>query len=127
VVPPPSTWPVRKDTPVTAVTPGEVLLGEGACPGVATGVARVINSPVDATDLEPGEILVAPETDPGWTPLFVSSSAIVVNVGSRLSHAAIVSRELGVPCVVAVKDATRRIADGMRLTVDGAAGTVTVH
>jgi phosphohistidine swiveling domain-containing protein len=126
-VPPPSTWPVRKESPVTAAVPGEVLLGEGACPGTATGVARVINSPVDATDLQPGEILVAPETDPGWTPLFVSSSAIVVNVGSRLSHAAIVSRELGVPCVVAVDDATRRIADGTRLTVDGTAGTVTVH
>ena len=62
-IPPVSGWPLRTESSVTRVLPGDVLLGEGACPGVATGVARVINHPAEATELEPGEILVAPETD----------------------------------------------------------------
>lgn len=70
---------------------------------------------------------MAPVTDPGWTPLFTSDEAVVVNVGSPLSHAAIVSRELGIPAVLAVEQATKRIKDGTLITVDGTAGTVTVH
>ncbi|MFN2537847.1 MAG: PEP-utilizing enzyme [Mycobacteriales bacterium] len=68
-----------------------------------------------------------PITDPGWTPLFTSAEAVVVNVGSTLSHAAIVSRELGIPCVLGVPHATKRIQDGAKLTVDGTTGLVTVH
>ena len=74
----------------------------------------------------PGDILVAPLTDPAWTPLFLPAAAVVVNVGALMSHAVIVSRELGIPCVVAVDGATERIADGAMLEVDGTAGTVTV-
>ena len=82
--------------------------------------------PADALDLEPGEVLVAPITDPAWTPLFLPSAAVVVDVGALMSHAVIVSRELGIPCVVSVDGATRRIPDGALVEVDGTAGTVTV-
>lgn len=125
-VPPVETWPKRADAALSVASPGDVLTGLSACAGTATGRARVILDPEDATDLEPGEILVAPWTDPGWTPIFTSAAAVVVNVGSSMSHAAIVSRELGIPCVLAVRDATKLIQDGTLLTVDGAAGTVTV-
>lgn len=71
-------------------------------------------------------MLVAPITDPAWTPLFLPSAAVVVDVGALMSHAVIVSRELGIPCVVSVDGATRRIPDGALVEVDGTAGTVTV-
>ncbi|MCD2191917.1 hypothetical protein LQ327_00745 [Actinomycetospora endophytica] len=74
----------------------------------------------------PGDILVAPITDPSWTPLFVAASAVVVDVGAPFSHAAIVSRELGIPCVVSATDATSRITDGATIEVDGTAATVTI-
>ena len=70
--------------------------------------------------------LIAPTTDPSWTPLFVVSGAVVVDVGAPNSHAMIVSRELGIPCVASVTNATLRIPDGATITVDGAAGTVTI-
>jgi pyruvate,water dikinase len=82
--------------------------------------------PADAVDLEPGEVLVAPITDPAWTPLFLPSAAVVVNVGALMSHAVIVSRELGIPCVVSVEEATSRIPNGALVEVDGTAGTVTI-
>ncbi|PWI10398.1 phosphoenolpyruvate-utilizing protein [Streptomyces sp. NWU339] len=121
------TWPRKTEPDVTPAEPGEVLQGIGACFGVVTGRARIIEDPEDAPDLEPGEILVAPLTDPGWTPLFSSAGAVVVNVGSTLSHAAIVARELGIPAVLGVRHATKKITDGTILTVDGAHGTVLVH
>ena len=80
----------------------------------------------DPTALEPGDILVAPITDPSWTPLFVPAAGVVVDVGAALSHAIIVSRELGIPCVISATDATRRIPDGSRIRVDGSTGAVTV-
>jgi phosphohistidine swiveling domain-containing protein len=127
-VPSPTTWEQRTGPSALPVAgPGETLSGLGACPGSATGVARVIMDPSEAEELEPGEILVAPETDPGWTPLFTTCAGVVVNVGSPLSHAAIVSRELGIPAVLAVEQATKRIKSGTLLTVDGTTGTVTVH
>lgn len=126
-IPPVHTWPKKKDPEFQAAERGSVLEGLGACPGTATGIARVITDPGEAPDLEPGEILVAPLTDPGWTPLFTSAEAVVVNVGAPMSHAAIVSRELGIPCVLGVRGATKKITDGMTLTVDGTAGTVTIH
>ncbi|MGX4688124.1 PEP-utilizing enzyme [Streptomyces sp. JNUCC 63] len=126
-IPPVTTWPKKKDPDLQPAGPGTVLQGLGACAGTATGIARIITDPEDAPDLEPGEILVAPMTDPGWTPIFTSAEAVVVNVGSPMSHAAIVSRELGIPCVLGVRGATKKIKNGTMLTVDGAAGTVTVH
>ncbi len=105
---------------------GDMLKGDGGSPGIVRGRARIVLDPADARGLTPGDILVAPLTDPAWTPLFLPAAAVVVNVGALMSHAVIVSRELGIPCVVAIAGATERIADGAMLEVDGTAGTVTV-
>ncbi len=122
------TWPLRTNArgSVTSVVVGEVLTGLAACPGIAEGIARVVLDPSDPGDLGPGDVLVAPLTDPAWTPLFVPAEAVVVDVGGQMSHAVIVSRELGLPCVVAATDASTRIPNGARIRVDGAAGTVTI-
>ena len=69
---------------------------------------------------------MAPITDPAWTPLFLAAAAVVVEVGAQQSHAAIVARELGIPAVVGVADATTRLYDGLPIEVDGATGTITV-
>jgi pyruvate,water dikinase len=106
--------------------PGDVLVGKSGCSGVARGRVRVVMDPLEAGDLEPGEVLVAPITDPAWTPLFMPAAAVVVNVGALMSHAVIVSRELEIPCVISVDDATSRLVDGTLVEVDGTAGTVTV-
>lgn len=106
---------------LVSVTDG--LRGSPASPGVASGIARVIRSPQGAR-LEPGEILVAPSTDPGWTPLFLTAGALVMEMGGMMSHGAVVAREYGIPAVVGVAGATERIVTGQRVTVDGSAGTV---
>ena len=106
--------------------PGDVLEGKSGCAGVARGRVRVVLDPMEAVDLEPGEVLVAPITDPAWTPLFMPAAAVVVNVGALMSHAVIVSRELEIPCVVSVENATNLLVDGTMVEVDGTAGTVTV-
>jgi phosphohistidine swiveling domain-containing protein len=74
--------------------------------------------------LEPGEILVAPSTDPGWTPLFLTAGGLVMEMGGSMSHGAVVAREYGIPAVVGVPDATTKITTGQLVTVDGAAGTI---
>ena len=124
--PPLSQWKRRSDGAVEQSTTGTVLTGIPGCPGVARGRARVILDPSDPTALEPGDILVAPMTDPAWTPLFVPAAAVVVNVGAQITHAVIVSRELGIPCVVSVTNATNLIPDGAMIEVDGTTGTVTL-
>jgi len=125
-VPPLPEWPHRGGTGIAVSETGDVLHGVPGCPGVVTGTARVILDPSDPMALEPGDILIAPFTDPAWTPLFVPAAGVVVNVGAQVSHAIIVSRELGIPCVVSVTGATDSIPDGATVTVDGGAGTVTV-
>jgi phosphohistidine swiveling domain-containing protein len=100
------------------------LVGTPASAGTVTARARVVLDPADA-HLEPGEILVAPSTDPGWTPLFLTAGGLVMEMGGPVSHGAVVAREYGIPAVVGVPDATSRIATGDLITVDGAAGTVT--
>ncbi|WP_354514674.1 PEP/pyruvate-binding domain-containing protein [Paenarthrobacter sp. 4246] len=102
------------------------LSGSPASTGRVTAPARVIMDPVGA-HLEPGEILVAPSTDPGWTPLFLTAGGLVMEMGGPNSHGAVVAREYGIPAVVGVPDATSRISTGQRVTVDGAAGTVAVE
>lgn len=126
-VPPLEQWQSRADVRVPQARPGEVLAGIPGCPGKATGRARVILNPDDPTALEPGDVLIAPITDPAWTPLFVPAAAVVVDVGAQISHAVIVARELGIPCVVSVTHGTQRIPDGATITVDGTTGTVTVE
>ncbi len=125
-IPPLSSLKYLAAADVETVTVGEVLTGGASSAGVVRGRARVVLTPDDAGSLEPGDILVAPQTDPSWTPLFVVAGAVVVDVGAPNSHAMIVSRELGIPCVAGVYSATRRIPDGAEIEVDGAAGTVTV-
>lgn len=100
-----------------------MLRGTPASPGSVTGRARVIFDPTGAY-LEPGEILVAPSTDPGWTPLFLTAGGLVMEMGGAISHGAVVAREYGIPAVVGVADATERITTGQQITVDGAAGKV---
>jgi pyruvate,water dikinase len=113
------------DVEAALVPTGGGLRGSPASPGVVTGIARVIRSPQGAR-LEPGEVLVAPSTDPGWTPLFLTAGALVMEMGGMMSHGAVVAREYGIPAVVAVAGATDQIATGQRVTVDGSAGTVTL-
>jgi len=111
---------------VTMVKPGDVLAGAPASAGVVRGRARVVTDTGQIAAFEPGEILIAPQTDPSWTPLFMVASGVVVDVGAMGSHAMIVSRELGIPCAAGVSDATKRIPDGTLLEVDGSSGKVTV-
>ena len=124
-VPPLEEWELRSAV-IEKLGVGDTLTGLSGCVGIARGRARIVTHPGDPRGLEPGDVLVAPLTDPSWTPLFVPAEAVVVDVGAALSHAVIVSRELGIPCAISVVDATRRIPDGALIEVDGGAGTVTI-
>jgi pyruvate,water dikinase len=110
----------------SAERPDGAMAGSPASPGTVTGPARVVLDPVGA-QLEPGEILVAPSTDPGWTPLFLTAGGLVMEMGGSNSHGAVVAREYGIPAVVGVPDATRKIETGQLVTVDGSSGLVTVE
>ncbi|WP_210481738.1 PEP/pyruvate-binding domain-containing protein [Naasia sp. SYSU D00948] len=101
------------------------LRGTPASTGTVTAPARVVLDPVGAR-LEPGEILVAPSTDPGWTPLFLTAGGLVMEMGGANSHGAVVAREYGIPAVVGVPGATESITTGDEVTVDGAGGVVTL-
>ena len=109
----------------TGTTTSGQLRGIGCAPGIAEGIAKVVLSPDQSLRVD-DHILVAPMTDPAWVFLMASARGLVVERGSVLSHTAIIGRELGLPTVVAVADATRTIADGQRIRIDGAAGTVTL-
>lgn len=105
-------------------TPGGVFRGLGVSPGRAVGRARVIVDTTRGDHVMPGDILVAPFTDPGWTPYFLPASAIVMDMGGLLSHGSIVAREYGIPAVVNVGPATETIVTGQLLEVDGDRGEV---
>ncbi|MDI1477501.1 PEP/pyruvate-binding domain-containing protein [Polyangium sp. y55x31] len=112
---------------IAAAASGEGgLSGTPASAGRVTGKARVVLDPVGAK-IEPGEILVAPSTDPGWTPLFLTAGGLVMEMGGSMSHGAVVAREYGIPAVVGVAGATARITTGQQITVDGGAGRVGVE
>jgi pyruvate,water dikinase len=117
------TDPENVGRPAEAVDGG--LRGVAASPGTVIGPARVILDPVGA-HLEPGDILVAPSTDPGWTPLFLTAGGLVMEMGGANSHGAVVAREYGIPAVVGVPLATERISSGDPLIVNGTLGTVAV-
>lgn len=119
-------WTRKGQRQVATLGAGDLLQGVPGCPGSFEGRARVVLDPADPGDLEPGDVLVSPLTDPAWTPLFMAVGAVVVNVGGQISHAIIVSRELGLPCVVSATDATNSIPDGARIRVDGDTGVVTI-
>ena len=124
-VPPISSWK-KNTTSVAPVQVGEIMTGLSGSPGEITGRARVITDPGDPRGLELGEILVAPITDPAWTPLFIPAAGVVVDVGAPMSHSVIVSREFGIPCVFSVHQAAERIPNGALIQVDGNKGTVTI-
>jgi pyruvate,water dikinase len=104
--------------------PDGALQGVGAAAGRVTGPARVVHDPATAR-IEPGDILVAATTDPGWTPLFLTAAALVTETGAIMAHGPTVAREYGIPAVISVPGATEKIVTGQLITVDGAAGTVT--
>ena len=109
-----------------ATGPATVLLrGLGVSPGLATGVVRVLQSPSEGASLLAGEILVAPATNPDWGPSMHRAGAVVTESGGATCHAAILSRELGVPCIVGARDATHLLTNGQVVTVDGRHGTIT--
>lgn len=110
--------------PQRAETAGQ-LCGMAISPGVATGRVKCLRNAHDKS-IEPGDILVAFTTDPGWTPLFVSAAAIVLEVGGVLQHGALVAREFNKPCVAGIADVFARLHDGQLVEVDGEHGTVTI-
>jgi phosphohistidine swiveling domain-containing protein len=109
----------QKDVPEGA------LVGTPVSSGVVEGLARVVFDPTKST-VEPGEILVSPSSDPGWTALFLNAAGFVTEVGGYVTHGAIVAREYGIPAVVSVTNATRTIKTGQRIRVDGTRGTVEI-
>ncbi len=110
-------------SPVARLPQAMVLRGTPVSTGHAEGVARVITDPHRAS-LRPGEILVARYTDPAWTPLFFTAGALIAEIGGVLSHGAVVAREIGLPAIVGVEEATSRIATGRRVKVNAQDGTV---
>jgi phosphohistidine swiveling domain-containing protein len=124
--PPLSEWKRKNSDAVESVQVGDVLTGVAGSPGLVTGIARIMLSLEDADKLDPDDILVAESTDPSWTPLFLAAGGVVTNIGAAATHSVIVSRELGIPCVPSIANATRRIPDGATITLDGGRGTVTI-
>jgi pyruvate,water dikinase len=127
----------RKQLPRLLLSTGEVfyeglseadsndLVGDPVSPGRVEGTVRVVRDP-RGVRLEPGEILVCPATDPGWTPLFLAAGGLVMEIGGLVTHGSVVAREYGIPAVVGVHDATTRLHTGQRVRLDGSAGRVTV-
>lgn len=124
-----TTWegdpPVRPAEVEKAVEVTEVT-GSGASPGVVEGIVRVVLDAGAQTDVEPGDILVCPVTDPSWVSMMTIADALVIDIGGPASHGAIVARELGLPCVIGTKTGTRDLRDGDLVRVDGGAGVVTI-
>ena len=105
--------------------PQGALAGIPVSSGVIEGIARVITDPTKES-INKGEILVAPFTDPGWTPLFINSAGLVMEIGGLLTHGTVVAREYGIPAVVGVSEATKKIKTGQKVRVDGNAGFVMI-
>ena len=120
----PVTAPERGRAAGTGRPRRELVAGLGAAPGSASGEVRVIGSRGGAAELGDGEVLVTHMTAPDWVPLMRRAAAIVTDSGGMTCHAAIVSRELGIPCVVGTVDATAKLRDGELVTVDAGAGVV---
>jgi phosphohistidine swiveling domain-containing protein len=122
----PESW-TGTPVPVTSIEPSRTSFNAiGASPGRVTGPVRIIHHPGEADDLADGEIMVCAVTDPGWTSLLVLCAGVITDTGSAMSHAALVAREMGIPCVVGTGTATRDLSTGDVVELDGAAGTVNV-
>ncbi len=122
-------WYLVQTRPITTLPAGPprgsvLVSGLGASPGQATGKVRVLSQPSEGSRLKAGEVLVAPMTSPDWVPTIRRASALVTDAGGMTCHAAIVSRELGLPCVVGTRTATQVLRDGEQVTVDGRRGQV---
>jgi pyruvate,water dikinase len=102
------------------------LRGTGASAGVVRGTARVVLGPQDFGKVRPGDVIVAPSSNPSWVPLFTIAGGVLCNTGGVLCHAAVVAREVGLPAVVGLGDATTRIADGAQVELDGTTGFVRI-
>lgn len=127
LIPPISEWPKRRRyAEGEGAVAGTQMKGIPGSQGVVTARTRVIRDLADADSLEPGEILVCSTTDPSWVPLFMIASAVICEIGAQASHAVIVSRELGVPCVVSLAGASASLPNGTLVALDGSTGTVTV-
>ncbi len=116
--------PVGSVAPAVAREASTTLTGTPACGGRVTGRATVLRDVTEAARLARGDILVTRQTDPGWAPAFFLIAGLVIERGGMLSHGAIIAREFGIPCVVAVRGATEAIPDGATITVDGDHGNV---
>lgn len=101
------------------------LVGSPVSPGVVEGIVHVVFNPQE-TQLAPGEILVCPGTDPAWTPLFLAAGGLVMEVGGLMTHGSVVAREYGIPAVVGVHDATKKLKTGQRVRVHGDSGIVEI-
>jgi pyruvate,water dikinase len=124
----PTNWtgqPVATQVDRHTEADGNLLEGLGVSPGVVEGTIRVIADPAVA-EFDPGDILVAHTTDPSWASVMFLSSALIVDIGGQLSHAAVVAREIGVPCVLNTRNGTQMLRSGDRCRVDGSAGTVEI-
>ena len=102
------------------------ITGTGASPGIATGLARVVGTINELPKIKEGEIMVTSNTDPGWTPVFPKLGGLITETGGILSHGAVVSREYNIPAVTAVRDATKILKTGQKITIDGNDGVVTI-
>jgi pyruvate,water dikinase len=124
-VPPVEEWPLKSDS--AAAVDGDEIVGAAGSPGVAIGRARVVSDAYADEPTEPGEVLVAPITDPGWMPLFVGAVAVIAEMGGELSHTMIVARGLGIPAVVGAVGAMSTIRTGDLVEVDGSSGVVRIR
>jgi rifampicin phosphotransferase len=126
---PPAVITSDGETPVVQYhledAPPGALIGNPVSAGIVEGVAHVIHDPTTET-LRPGEILVAPFTDPGWTPLFINAAGLVMDIGGALAHGSVVAREYGIPAVVGVRESTTKLQTGQRVRVDGNRGIIEI-
>ena len=123
-VPGPPPWASRPES--DELEDDAVLTGSAVSPGKVSAAASLILTAADFAKMRPDTVLVCPTTTPAWTPLFPKAAGLVTDIGGILAHGSIVAREYGIPAVLGLKDATKRIADGQRITVDGDMGTVTL-